>query len=122
MAWERVTLFHTTTIGTHRIVRLPGVTEEEFMRKLQEEVLLAVPIRGLSRDTNVMAQELLKAETGDEADAYLWTIYWNGIHRPDTVRNECEEMYAGIREKLELVGVRTSFDVATIEAKWERVT
>jgi hypothetical protein len=122
MAWERVTLSQATTIGTHRIVRLPGVTDEEFMRKLQEEVLLAVPIPELNRVTNVVAQELLKIETGDEADAYLWTIYWDGLHRPGKVRYECEKMYAGVREKLELVGVRTSFDVAAIEAKWKRVT
>ena len=117
--WKQATLSHTTTVGTHRIVRLPGITEDEFMRKLREEVLPAVTIPGLERDTNVVTQELFKDETGGEADAYLWAIYWNGIHRPDKVRSGCEAMYDGIRGKLELVGVRTSFSIATIEGRWQ---
>jgi hypothetical protein len=104
-----------STMGCHTIARLPDVTEEEFTRRMREEVLLAVPIPPLNRVTNVAAQELLKDEMGGEADTYLWTIHWDGLERPDLVREGCEEMYEGIREKLELLGTRLSLTVAPIE-------
>ena len=118
MPRKQTTLSQTTTIGTHRIVRFPGTTDENFIRTLREEVLATVPLPGLDRVTNVVAQEFLRDETESEVDIYLWAIYFNGLHQPEVVREKCEAMYKNVREKLETVGVRISFSLATIEGRW----
>ena len=119
MPWKKTTLSQTTTIGSYRIVRLPGTTEENFLRTLREEVLDIVPLPVLDRLTNVEAQELLRDETGGEVDTYLWAIYFNGLHRPEVVREKCEAIYKNVREKLESVGARISFSLTTLEGRWE---
>lgn len=118
MPRKQTTLSQTTTIGTHRIVRFPGTTDENFIRTLREEVLATVPLPGFDRVTNVVAQEFLRDETESEVDIYLWAIYFNGLHQPEVVRDKCEAMYQNVREKLETVGVRISFSLATIEGRW----
>jgi hypothetical protein len=117
--WKQATLSHNTLVGTHRIVRIPGVSDEACQRHLQEQVLAAAPIPGLNRVTNVIAQELRREEREDGVDAYLWDIVWNGLHDADRVQSGCEEMYAAVREQLEQVGVRVSLSVASIESRWE---
>jgi hypothetical protein len=119
MQWSQAPLSHTTTVGLHRIVRLPGVMREEFMQRLREEVLPMATRPSLNRATNVVAQALLTDETEGAVDTCVWAIYCNGVHHPDMVREHCEEMYEGIRDKLESVGVRTSFCLETLEARWE---
>jgi hypothetical protein len=118
MQWKRRTLSHTTTIGTHRIVRLPGTREEDFVRTLRE-VLATASLPDLNRVTNVEAQELQRDESGGVVDSYLWVIYFRGVDQPESVREKCEAMYESVREKLDSVGVRTSFSLATLEGRWE---
>jgi hypothetical protein len=119
MPWNRTTLSHTTTIGIHRIVRLPGVMRDQFLQRLREEVLPMASLPGLNRVTNVVAQALLTDETEGVVDTCLWAIYCNGVHRPGMVREQCEAMYEGVREQLESVGVRTAFRLETLVARWE---
>jgi hypothetical protein len=119
MPWSQTTLSQTTTIGMHRIVRLPGVTREEFLQTLREKVLPLAPLPSLDRVTNVMAQALLTEETKGAVDTCVWVIYCHGVYHPDMVREKCEAMYEGIRDKLEAVGVRISFRLETLEAKWD---
>ena len=118
MKWKSTTLFHTTAIGTHRIVRLPGTREEDFVRTLRE-VLATASLPDLNRVTNVEAQELQRDESGGVADSYLWVIYFRGLDRPELVRELGEAMYESVREKLDSVGVRTSFNLAVLEGRWE---
>ena len=119
MPLRRTTLSHTTTFGIHRIVCLPGGKREAFQQTLSEEVIPMAPLPGLNRVTNVVAQTLLMDENEGTVDTCLWAIYFNGVHDPDTVREKCEAMYESVRDQLELVGVRTSFRLETLAARWE---
>lgn len=117
MQWQNVS--HADNVGTHTIVRLPGVTDEVFMQKMCDEILPAAPVPPLNRATNVVAQELYKDESDGVTTTYQWKIIWNGINRPDLVQRGCEEMYDAIRAQLEQVGVRTAFSVGCGKARWE---
>ena len=119
MQWNRIMLSHTTTIGIHRIVRLPGIQKEDFLQKLREEILPMASLPPLNRVTNVTAQTLSTDETEDSVDTCSWAIHFNGVHRPELVRDNCEAMYSSVRDKLEAVGVRTSFRLETLEASWD---
>jgi hypothetical protein len=119
MSWKRITLDHTTMVGTYRIVRLPGTTKQDFIKTLTEEVLGMVSRPGLQRETNVVSQDLLTEETEDNVDTCLWAMYFNGIHAPSAVQNDCEAMFNSIKEKLESVGTRVSFSLATLQGRWE---
>ena len=119
MSWKRITIAGTTMVGTYRIVCLPGTTKEDFINTLREELLSMVSRPGFQRDTNVVSQDILTEETEDDVDSCLWAMYFNGIHAPSAVRNDCEAMYDSIKEKLESVGVRVSFNLATLQGRWE---
>ena len=119
MSWKRVNMGGTTMVGTYRIVRLPGTTKDDFVNTLRGDLLSMVFRPGLQRDTNVVSQDILMEETEDNFDSCLWTMYFNGIHSPIAVRNDCEAMYDSIKEKIELVGVRVSFNLATLQSRWE---
>lgn len=118
MSWKRMTLGQTTMVCTYKIVRLPGTTKEDFINTLRE-LLSTVSRPDLQRDTNVVSQELLTEETGDNADTCLWVLYFDGIYAPSAVRNDCETMYDSIKQKLESVGKRVLFNLATLEGRWE---
>ena len=118
MPWNQLALSHTTTVGTFAIVSLPGTSREHFIHTLAD-VLGAVTRPGLQRDTNVESQELLVDETTEDENICLWSLRFRGIHAPDEVRAQCEAMYKGVREQLEIVGTRASFDLATLEGAWE---
>jgi hypothetical protein len=62
---------------------------------------------------------LLTDETKGAVDTCSWAIYFNGVHHPELVRERCEAVYEGIRDKLEAGGVRSSFRLETLEARWE---
>jgi hypothetical protein len=100
-------------------VCLPGVERDAFLRTLREEVLPTAPLPDLNRVTNVVAQTLLMDENEGAVDTCLWAIYFNGVHHPELVREKCEAVYEGIQDKLEAVGVRSSFRLETLEARWE---
>jgi hypothetical protein len=62
---------------------------------------------------------LLTDETKGAVDTCSWVIYFNGVHHPELAREKCEAVYEDIRDKLEAVGVRSSFRLETLEARWE---
>ena len=119
MSWKRVTIAGTTMVGTYRIVRLPGTTKDDFINTLGGDLLGTVSRPGLQRDTNVVSQDILIEETDDKVDSCLWAMYFNGIHSPMAVRNDCKAMYDSIKEKIESVGVRVSFNLETLQCRWE---
>ena len=120
LIWNRSTLGHTTTIGTHRIERLAGASNEDFQKAVNDAVTRA-PLPPLNRVTNVTGQELLQEDgaKGDAGGAYLWSISFNGIHSPDAVRQKCEAMYEDVRAQIERVAKRSSFSVATLRGRWD---
>ena len=119
MELNRRTLSHQTTIGTYTIVRLPGVTRDAFLDTLRDEVLGQVFLPPLNRATNLVGQDLYMKDDEDGVDMCLWAISFNGVHSRDLVRDSCEAMYESIREQLETVGTRVSFQIATLEAGWD---
>jgi hypothetical protein len=62
LPWDPTMLSHTTTIGIHRIIRLPGIPKEVFLQTLRKEVLPIAPLPDLNRVTNVVSQTLLTNE------------------------------------------------------------
>ena len=119
MSWKRTVLIQTTTTGIHHIVRLPEVKGEVFLQTLSEEVFPMALLPGEDRMTNPVAQALWSDEAEGVADTWGWAIYFNGLHRPEVVREKCEAMYKSVRDKLEAVGVRTPFRLETLAARWE---
>jgi len=65
-----------------------------------------------------MSQNLLASETTGDVDICLWRMYFSGIHAPEAVSADCEAIYDSVREKLELVGTRISFELETLEGSW----
>ncbi len=118
MAFKPVTLMHTTTVGTFVIVSLPGTSREDFVDSLRQILSAATPTQ-LERDTNPVSQELLIDETQVDVNTCLWSIRFNGIHAPETVRAKCQTIYESVREALEGVGVRASFRLETLEGGWQ---
>jgi hypothetical protein len=118
--WHRIGLAHTTMAGIHRIERLPGITQEDFQKTIDDALSEAVPLPDLNRVTNIVGQAVLREEGEASAPGgYLWALFFNGVHAPDRVREHCEAMYANVRERVESVGRRTSFTMATLEGRWE---
>lgn len=118
MAFKQVTLAHTTTVGTFVIVSLPGTSKEDFVNTLREALTAATPTP-LQRDTNVISQELLSDDTQADVNTCLWSLRFNGIHAPDTVRTKCLAIYEGVREQVEEVGTRASFRLETLQGAWD---
>ena len=58
-------------------------------------------------------------ENEGAVDTCSSAIYFHGVHHPELVREKCEAVYKGIRDELEAVGVRSSFRLETLEARWE---
>jgi hypothetical protein len=118
MAFNQVTLGHTTTVGTFVIVSLPGTTKEDFVNTLRHALSAATPTSS-DRVTNPVSQELLTDETQADVNICLWSLKFVGIHAPDDVRTKCQAIYEGVRDTLEGVGTRVSFRLETLEGAWE---
>jgi hypothetical protein len=102
-------------IGINRIALLPGVTEEDFEQFMTEEVFPAA--RALSRGVRSDAHYLLKDYGGNGEDKYLWLIvleHFGTEHSvPDAIPDVFEQIYSGVREKLQPFGIRTSFSMSS---------
>ena len=102
-------------IGINRIELLPDVTEEDFEQFMTEEVFPAARVfsRGVRSDTHY----LLKDYRGNGADKYLWLIvleHFGTEHSvPDAIPDVFEQIYSGVREKLQRFGIRTSFSMSS---------
>lgn len=117
MTFKQATLSHTTTVGTFVIVGLPQISQQDFIDALREALSEATPTP-LQRDTNVVSQQLLSDDSQTDINTCLWSLHFNGIHRPEAVRTKCQTIYDGIRDRVEAVGVLTSFRLETLRGSW----
>ena len=85
MALQKLTLSHTTTIGTFVIRATTGAQREEFVAALSE-ALSSIPLPGSERDINLISQQLLMDETNAHENVCHWVLRFNGIHAPDAVQ------------------------------------
>ena len=101
-------------VGIYRIVRLPGVDEEDFEKYVKEEVFQSVN-KIYTRGGGITRLSFLKDYSGDREDRYLWVIEWETFGG-----SWFDEHLAGALEKLKSVGIPVSFSTFRQLEMWSQ--
>jgi hypothetical protein len=101
--------------GVFRLVPLPGVPDEEFEEFLINDVFPSV--EPVSRGLRGYSYELLKDYQGRRQDRYMWKVvlehFGSNQMIPEFIPGMFDQVYSEAREKVEKVGVMTSFAMFT---------